>query len=179
MPADSGRGNEEGSWAQARRLSEQLLWLWVAAILYPQGLCLGLFLGLVRRSTRPYPLGLCASAMVVSGKGPQVVPAPGPLQDLELLMFPSALGVSLALGLAPLFGRRAILKQIDNTQPPVFRFALADSQAAKRVRTETESIAEDQQPRTSVPQLPLRGNASQPSGTGPTHSIPTFSVRSA
>ena len=34
MPADSGRGNEEGSWVRARRLSEQLLWLWVAAILY-------------------------------------------------------------------------------------------------------------------------------------------------
>ena len=34
MPADSGRGNEEGGWARARRLSEQLLWLWVAAILY-------------------------------------------------------------------------------------------------------------------------------------------------
>jgi hypothetical protein len=34
MPADSGRGNEEGRWVRARRLSEQLLWLWVAAILY-------------------------------------------------------------------------------------------------------------------------------------------------
>lgn len=34
MPAGSGRGNEEGSWVRARRLSEQLLWLWVAAILY-------------------------------------------------------------------------------------------------------------------------------------------------
>jgi hypothetical protein len=32
--SDSGRGNEEGSWAQARRPCEQLLWLWVAAILY-------------------------------------------------------------------------------------------------------------------------------------------------
>ena len=34
MPADSGRGNEEGSWVRALRLSEPLLWLWVAAILY-------------------------------------------------------------------------------------------------------------------------------------------------
>jgi hypothetical protein len=29
--ARAGRGNEEGSGAQARRLPEQLLWLWVAA----------------------------------------------------------------------------------------------------------------------------------------------------
>ena len=86
MPADSGRGNEEGSGAQARRLSEPLLWLWVAAILYlgssfsihPQGLC-----GTACRPTRPYPLVLRASAMVVSGKGPQV--APGPLQTVRFM----------------------------------------------------------------------------------------------
>jgi hypothetical protein len=54
MPADSGRGNEEGSWARARRLSEQLLWLWVAAILYlgssfsiHRG-CVGLHVGYLR-----------------------------------------------------------------------------------------------------------------------------------
>jgi hypothetical protein len=34
MPADSGRGNEAGSGAQTHRLSEPLLWLWVAAILH-------------------------------------------------------------------------------------------------------------------------------------------------
>ena len=34
MSAYSGRGNEEGSWVRALRLSEPLLWLWVAAILY-------------------------------------------------------------------------------------------------------------------------------------------------
>jgi hypothetical protein len=54
MPADSGRGNEEGSWVQALRLSEPLLWLWVAAILYlgssfsiHRG-CVGLPLGYLR-----------------------------------------------------------------------------------------------------------------------------------
>jgi hypothetical protein len=48
----------------------------------------------------------------------------------------------------------------------VFRFALAetDSQAAKRVRTETAG----DQPRTSVPQLPLRRNVAPP-GRGPLH----------
>jgi hypothetical protein len=48
----------------------------------------------------------------------------------------------------------------------VLRFALAetDSQAAKRVMTEIAGG----QPRTSVPQLPLRRNVSPP-GRGPLH----------
>jgi hypothetical protein len=81
MPADSGRGNEEGSGAQARRLSEQLLWLWVAANLY-----LGSSFSVHRAVWDCMSADSAVSAgaarqrggrIVVSGKGPQV--APGPL----------------------------------------------------------------------------------------------------
>ena len=69
MPADSGRGNEEGSWVRARRLSEQLLWLWVAAILYlgssfsiHRG-CVGLHVGYLRLA-QPSCLALCVSQVL-------------------------------------------------------------------------------------------------------------------